>query len=180
MPRFFILLVHVLAAAAIAAAQEAPQPAYPLIKGHGGIVQLPDAVQQPREGSKVVLDVTRGSRADGLLVALDRVARYVNLYADAGAGFDKGFEMAVVLHGGATTASLSDAAYREHFGTPNPDSALIQQLANAGVAFYVCGQSLTHSGYKSEETSDAVQVAVAAATALIELQRDGYSYMPLQ
>jgi len=165
---------------ASAAAQEAPRLDYPLIKGHGGIVDLPEATQQPRKGSKVVLDVTRGSRADGVLVALDRVARYVNLYDAAGAGFDEGLEVAVVLHGGATKSSLSDEAFKEHFGTANPDSALIRQLSNAGVQFYVCGQSLTHSGHKPAETSDEVEVAVAAATALIELQRDGYSYMPLQ
>lgn len=176
----FFLVGIVLASAAIAVAQDAPPLVYPLIEGHGGIVDLPDAVQQPRKGSKVVLDVTRGSRADGVLVALDRVARYVNLYANAGAGFDDGFEMAVVMHGGATKSSLSDAAFQEHFGTANPDSALIRQLAKAGVKFYVCGQSLTHGGYKPAETSQEVQVAVAAATALIELQRDGYSYMPLQ
>lgn len=169
-----------LAAAAVAPAQSGPKLAYPLIQGHGGIVQLPDAEQQPRTGSKVVLDVTRGARKAEVLVALDRVARYVNLYADAGAGFDEGFEMAVVLHGGGTVAALSDEAHREHFGKPNPDLPLIRQLANAGVAFYVCGQSLAHGGYTPAETSDEVDVAVAAATALIELQRDGYSYMPLQ
>jgi len=170
-----------LAPATLAPAQSAPELVYPLIQGHGGIVRLPDAVQEPRGGSKVVLDVTRGARQDdGVLVALDRVARYVNLYADADAGFNKGFEMAVVLHGGGTVAALSDAAHRERFGKPNPDLPLIRQLANAGVAFYVCGQSLTHGGYTPAETSDEVDVAVAAATALIELQRDGYSYMPLQ
>lgn len=180
MRNYLILFLGVIASSAFAAAQQAPRLAYPLIQGHGGIVELPDAVQQPRRGSKVVLDVTRGSRADGVLVALDRVARYVNLYAHADAGFDRGFEMAVVMHGGATKSSLSDAAFREHFGSDNPDSALIQQLAKAGVRFYVCGQSLAHSGYQPDETSKQVQVAVAAATALIELQRDGYSFMPLQ
>lgn len=176
-----LVILGFLVVTAAAVAQQSPELAYPLIQGHGGIVRLPDAVQEPRAGSKVVLDVTRGARQDdGVLVALDRVARYVNLYADADAGFDKGFEMAVVLHGGGTVAALSDEAHREHFGKPNPDLPLIRQLANAGVAFYVCGQSLTHSGYSSGETSDEVDVAVAAATALIELQRDGYSYMPLQ
>jgi intracellular sulfur oxidation DsrE/DsrF family protein len=176
----FIWVGIALASVAPATAQEKPPLTYPLIENHGGIVELPDAVQQPRKGSKVVLDVTRGSRAEGVLVALDRVARYVNLYADAGAGFDEGFQMAVVMHGGATKSSLSDAAFQEHFGTANPDTALIRQLAKAGVQFYVCGQSLMHGGFKPAETSEEVQVAVAAATALIELQRDGYSYMPLQ
>lgn len=179
--RISLLLLSVLAAMPAAGlAQDRPDLGHPLIQEHGGIVRLPDAVQQPRAGSKVVLDVTRGGRGNGVLVALDRVARYVNLYADAGAGFDKGFEMAVVLHGGATKSALSDAVFEERFGTKNPDSGLIRQLAKAGVQFYVCGQSLAHAGFQPSETSDEVDVAVAAATALIELQRDGYSYMPLQ
>jgi intracellular sulfur oxidation DsrE/DsrF family protein len=175
-----ILIAFLAAGAATAAAQQKPPLDYPLIQGHGGIVRLPNAVQKPRQGSSVVLDVTRGARADGVLVALDRVARYVNLYADAGMGFEQGLRVAVVMHGGATPSALSDAAYKSHFGTPNPDGALIRQLAAAGVEIFVCGQSLMHAGYRPEETSSEVSVAVAAATALIELQRDGYSYMPLQ
>ncbi|MBI1356673.1 MAG: hypothetical protein GC160_20225 [Acidobacteria bacterium] len=175
----FACLLSVLSAGLISA-QEQPEHVYPLVKGHGGIVRLPDAVQQPRPLAKVVLDVTRGGREpDGVLTALDRVARYVNLYAEAGAGFEQGLEVAVVFHGGATVAALSDAAHQKHLGKPNPDMALIKNLADLGVQFYVCGQSLTHAGYKPAETSSQVQVAVAAATALIELQRDGYSYMPL-
>ena len=180
MRHFAALSILVLLPLGTARAQDPLAPAHPLVKGHGGIVRLPEAAQQPRPQAKVVLDVTRGGReANGVLTALDRVARYVNLYAEAGAGFDQGVRVAVVFHGGATAAALSDAAHQRHLGKPNPDTALITTLAELGVELYVCGQSLVHNGYKPEETSEQVQTAVAAATALIELQRDGYSYMPL-
>ena len=35
-------------------------PIHPKIEGHGSVVQLPRAAHQPRSGTKLLVDVTRG------------------------------------------------------------------------------------------------------------------------
>ena len=52
-------------------------------------------------------------------------------------------------------------------------------LHEAGVAIYVCGQSLAHQGEDPEAVAVFVDVAVSALTAVVNLQDDGYAYVPL-
>ena len=87
--------------------------------------------------------------------------------------------MAVVLHGGATKAALSDAAYKNRFGKLNPNTALLRELKSVGVEFLVCGQALTHQGFRVDEVGSEVRVALSAATAIINRQMQGYAYLPL-
>jgi len=52
-------------------------------------------------------------------------------------------------------------------------------LHEAGVEIYVCGQSLIGKGGKPEEVVVFSDVAVSALTTLVNLQADGYAYVPL-
>ena len=61
----------------------------------------------------------------------------------------------------------------------NPNLDLLHQLHEAGVEIYVCGQSLVSQGQRPEEVAVFVDVAVSALTSLVNLQADGYSYIPL-
>ncbi len=151
----------------------------PAIKDYGKVVRLPDASQQPRSGAKLCVDVTRGGDVAKLNPAIEQVAKYVNLYEAAGKE-PADAQFAIVLHGDATLAILDDDAYAKRFGTEgNPNLDCLHQLHEAGVEIYVCGQSLMKEGAKLEEVVVFADPAVSALTAIVNLQADGYAYVPL-
>jgi intracellular sulfur oxidation DsrE/DsrF family protein len=140
---------------------------------------MPEAAQQPRGGSKAVVDVTTGGDPAKLNPAVAKVAKYLNIYAAAGRE-PATCDFAVVFHGDATLAILNPDAYAAEFGTEgNPNTELLMQLHEAGVEMYVCGQSLHSKGKTEEDVLVFVETAVSALTACINLQSDGYAYIPL-
>lgn len=152
---------------------------HPVIPGHGAVVRLADAVHQPRAGTRVLVDLTKGGAADELNSGLEKVAKYLNIYAGGGAEPVQS-QIAVVFHGDATLIVLNDDAYSAKFKTEgNPNLKLMQQLHEAGVELYVCGQTLISKGSRPEEVAVFVDTAVSALTAVVNLQADGYSYVPL-
>ena len=149
---------------------------YPKIQGHGGVFRISGKPELPRNGSKVVVDVTAGDLEGGVNKGFARAARFVNLFALGGV---KDFQMAIVLHGAATKEALSDEAYSKLFNKPNPNRDLIKQLRGAGVEILVCGQALTHEGYEPSQASPEIAVALSAATAVINRQMQGYGYLEI-
>jgi intracellular sulfur oxidation DsrE/DsrF family protein len=162
--------------------QTAPQtmPAvHPVIPKHGGVIPLTNASQPPRGGTKLLVDVTRGAEPTELNSALEKIARYVNIYAGVGAE-PVSIPMAAIFHGDATAVVLNDDAYAAKFKTKgNPNLELLHRLHEAGVELYVCGQSLIQNGSKPDEVAIFVETAASAVTALVNLQADGYAYVPL-
>jgi intracellular sulfur oxidation DsrE/DsrF family protein len=157
----------------------APRLQFPIIANHGGVVPLPDAAQQPREGTKLLIDLTSGGDADKLNAGLEKVATYVNLYA-AGGAQPAELEIAVVFHGDATLSVLNAEAYSAKFKTDgNPNLQLLQALREAGVELYVCGQSLISKGSGPKDVAPVIKTAVSALTAVVNLQLDGYAYVPI-
>lgn len=152
---------------------------FPLISDFGGVVPLPDAVDPPRAGAKVVIDVTAGSKPAEVNIGLERVARLFNLYGTAGKSV-RDLTVTVILHGDATTAVLKDDVYRSRFdGVANPGLPLIQKLREAGVQVLVCGQALHNKKIPMGDVSPDIPVAVSAMTVLINRQQDGYAYVPV-
>lgn len=164
---------------ATAAPDESPRFITPVIKSHGKVVQLPNAPAQPRDGAKICVDLTRGGPADKLNSAVEKLARYVNIYAGAGKSPAKA-EFTVVLHGKATSVALNDSAYAQRFQTKrNPNLPMIRALRKAGVKFFVCGQTLALNGNKPSQVAAEVSVAVSALTVNVNRQQQGYAYIPL-
>ncbi|WP_236621495.1 DsrE family protein, partial [Rhodopirellula sallentina] len=152
---------------------------FPLIDGHGSVVRLPDAIHQPRSGAKLMVDITSGSDPAKLHPAIQYVAKFANIYAGAGKE-PVDAKIAVVLHGGGTLTVLNDEAYAKKFNVDaNPNLELLHLLHEAGVELCVCGQSLNAAGYDSMDTVVFVDTAVSALTAVVNLQADGFSYVPL-
>ncbi len=85
---------------ALAGHAQAQEFQYPLIKGHGGIVALPQAAEQPSKESKVVLDITSDEMSGGVIKGFDRAALITNQYTQAGVGPQEGMKIAVILHDG--------------------------------------------------------------------------------
>lgn len=152
---------------------------HPAIQQYGKVVQLPAAAQQPQPESKLCVDLTKGGDVDQLNPSIEKLARYVNIYQGAGKA-PASVQIAVVLHGDATLCALNDDAYAERFKTAsNPNLDCLHELHKAGVAIYVCGQSLIGKGSQPEEVVVFADVAVSALTSLVNLQADGYAYVPL-
>lgn len=151
----------------------------PAIAKYGKVVRLPDATQQPRDGSRIVVDVTKGGDPDKLNPAIEKVCRFVNIYAGAGKQAAKA-EIAIVLHGDATLTVLKADVYSNRFNTKgNPNLDVLQQLDKAGVKILVCGQSLVGKDATPDQVVGIADVAVSALTSLVNLQSDGYAYIPL-
>jgi intracellular sulfur oxidation DsrE/DsrF family protein len=152
---------------------------YPLVSGHGGVVPLLRAAEQPRKGAKAVFNITADAKPGEVNKGLDQVARLLNLYGAARLT-PRDVKIAAILHGEADKAVLSDAAYAARFKVAaNPNLPLIRDLKKAGVEVFVCGQSLHDLGFKAEEVAEEVPVADSAMLVLVNKQTDGYAYIPV-
>jgi hypothetical protein len=151
---------------------------HPLISGHGGVVPLPRAAEQPRRGAKAVFDITAAAKPGEVNKGLDQVARLLNLYGTAGLTAHD-VTIAAVLHGEADQAVLTNAAYAARYNVAaNPNLPLIRELKNAGVELFVCGQSLHELGFQTTEVATDVPVADSAMLVLVNKQTAGYAYIP--
>jgi intracellular sulfur oxidation DsrE/DsrF family protein len=177
------LVLTVALAAAVAHGQSPPGKTglvFPLVPGHGGVVPLPRAAEQPKKGAKAVFDITADAKPGQVNKGLEQVARLLNLYGAAGLTA-RDVKIAAVFHGKADNAVLSDEAYAARFKVAaNPNLPLIRDLKKAGVEVFVCGQSLHELGFKAEEVAVEVPVADSAMLVLVNKQTDGYAYIPAQ
>lgn len=163
----------------VAAALASPATAQtPLVPGFGSVAPVRDAHERPDPDReyKVVFDVSTGATAaDKPAAGLERVARFVNMLGAGGVAADKR-RIVAVLHGPATEAVMTDAAYGlRHGGAKNPNSPLIAALERAGVDVRVCGQALAGQKIARDEVLPAVQVDLAALMTVTHLQFAGYA-----
>lgn len=152
----------------------------PVIPDHGPVYYVPDSPLTLPPGTrwKAVFDVAGApDEADASNYRLETVARYLNMHARAGVA-PEALEVAIVLHGKATRAALSDEAFRERFDVPNPDADLLRRLAAVGVAVFVCGQSAAAYGYVPGDLADDVILSLSAMTVLVQLQSADYALIP--
>lgn len=152
----------------------------PVIEQYGKVKPIPEARIKPSPGRKyqIVMNITKGaSQPDKVASGLVRAARLVNLYALAGVPRNH-LDLVAVISGKATASVLKDEQYQAMFGTGNPNTQLIQALAEAGVELYVCGQALAHQGIPAESVMPGVALAWSAMTALERFQHHGYVLLP--
>jgi DNA-binding transcriptional ArsR family regulator/intracellular sulfur oxidation DsrE/DsrF family protein len=153
----------------------------PAIQAAGKIHPLPQAAYQPDATSmyKMVFELTSAAAEPGAISpGLQRVARTVNLYVNAGVPL-KHLRLVAVASGAATAMALNDAKYQKQYGTPNPNLPVIKQLCAAGVDIAVCGQALAEYDYPYDWIDKRVTLALSALTTISELQQKGYALMPL-
>ena len=174
-----VLLAMLLIESTFALAAPPPQR-FLRIDCAGGVYKINGKVEMPAAATvhRLVIDATGDeTTAAGVNRHLESAARALNLYALAGVSNDN-VKLAVVIHGKATPLVLSGDAYRSKFSRSNRDTALIEDLKNAGVEILVCGQSLTHEGFTVNEVDKNVRVSLSAMTALVDLQGKGYALIP--
>ena len=167
--------------------QEAPYPVMtrmlqsgahvgPVIESSGPVftVERPDLAIPTDFVFKAVFEVTESSSSpEALNGAIDNAARFLNMHVEAGVPVEN-VQVALVIHGAATTAVLDNAGYRERFGIDNPNVPLFEALSDAGVRLYVCGQAANVFDVPRERIASQVDLALSAMTALVMLESEGY------
>lgn len=151
----------------------------PAIAGYGPTYPIEDRDVALRDDFvyKLVFDAAAYKNQGSLNTTLVSVARFMNMHARHGVPIEN-MDIAVVAHGPALNALLTDDAYVQRYGIDNPNSELLDKLQAAGVSLYVCGQSLSFGGFEKTELASPVKVALSAMTMLTVLQSDGYALLP--
>ena len=157
----------------------AQQWEYPVIKEYGGI-NYSESYTEPFDAEqqyKLLFDITSASEKGGVNKGLWRVARTLNLM-EACEVPTTNIEIVVALHGGATKLALSDNAFQKLFQQNNPNTQLMEQLANNKVRFMVCSQAMVGRKYPLDELHPRVEAALSALTVVANYQMQGFILMP--
>lgn len=173
-----LLLAALLLASTCAIGQEFSRG--PVIADFGAVVDVADDAFNlvPGRTYRLLFDVSAGSRdRHELNHGLESAARFLNMHARAGIAPDD-LQIEIVTHGGTTWDVLSDEAYRQRFGRDNPNTALLQALAGAGIVIRQCGQSAAFNGVAADELAPGVSMAVSAMTVLVRRQSEGWALLP--
>jgi intracellular sulfur oxidation DsrE/DsrF family protein len=149
----------------------------PIIKSYGTVFEIPTADHKPDPAMeyKIIVELTENTpKPDSLNIYLEAIATLVNLHA-AEAVPQKNIKMVVVLRKGATYAVFGDELYKKYFKVDNPNRQLIKELTDAGVEFYVCGQTMIKRNTKEEELMPGTKIASSGLTAISTYQLKGYT-----
>ena len=168
------LLIPTLVLAGLVQAAE-PQLG-PVVRGHGPVYPVPEGSYNldAKQAYKVVMDIGKGPDDPAQLNrSIESAARFLNMHARNGIEPGK-LELAVVLHGSGARAALGNPAHGKHFGTANPNQSLLEELGQAGVSIYLCGQTAGYYGYAPADLLPQVTMAVSAMTVHVRLQQEGY------
>lgn len=165
----------------VAISSIAQTPANPIIKDYGTINDI-DNVYMPDKNIdyKIVIDLkSPNDKFDELNRGLINVARLMNLHGVAGIKKEQ-LNVAVVLHYTATPIVMNNIGYQKKYNVDNPNLELIGQLKEAGVEFYICGQSLVARKYDFENVNPDVTIAISMITTVTEYMMKGYSLLVYQ
>ncbi len=172
-PLFHALLL-LLAVPAISFAQV--KETGPVIADFGAVwpIENPDFKTPMEEPLQVVFDIMNSPEShQEVNGSIETAARFLNMHAQAGVPLTN-LRVALVVHNKASKDIITSDAYRERYGTVNPNEELVKALLEAGAEFIFCGQSSLSRDFPRSQTIKGVQFGLSAMTALIELQNRGY------
>ena len=123
----------------------------------------------------IVIDIRSGPASpDEINPALNNIARMLNLHAAGGVPADR-INVKAVIHNLATPTIADHATYQEKFGVDNPNTQLIQELTDAGVELFVCGQSMIARDYPFEGLNPNIKLSISALTVMTTYEIQGYT-----
>ncbi len=166
----FVMALALWGAAVPAAHAQLPVPSA------GVIPDVPEATDKPDPSRtyKFAFDVVSMGNPDGVSSALTSVARVLNTYRNYGVPAAN-IEATAVFHGATIVLVTKDETYRNRTGAKaNPNMALLQQLAAAGVKMVVCGVSARDQKYTSADLVPQAHMNLSATVTLFELQSRGF------
>lgn len=153
----------------------------PVITDFGPVWEInsPSYVTDTSKEFKAVFDIMDSPEDPNILnAAIETAARFLNMHAQSGVPV-KQLKIALVVHNKASKDIITNEAYRERYGTKNPNYDLIKALLDAGGQIIFCGQSSLSRDFPKDELIDGVQLSLSAMTALIQLQDDDYKLIKL-
>jgi intracellular sulfur oxidation DsrE/DsrF family protein len=162
-----------------AGAGDWPRPVAPVIPAADGYVVIPGAAVPPEPSAtyRAVFDANQGAAKPSQLVpAINMVGSELNALAAAGVPLGHS-KFVVVFHGAAMSGLLDDAHYRSRFGISNPNLAVLDQLARAGVELFVCGQNVAADKLDPKALAPQVRIASDALIVLMTYQSKGYALL---
>ncbi|MBL7871511.1 MAG: DsrE family protein [Cyclobacteriaceae bacterium] len=151
----------------------------PVIKNYGGIFEIPyaDEKPDPKLQYNIVIEVERANATpDSVNWALHNVARMLNLHAMGDVPKNK-LHVVLAIHGGASYTVMNNDAYKAKYGVDNPNLGLYQELQQAGVKMFICGQSMIARDIDPNKTVPEVKIATSMLTTLTTYQLKGYALL---
>lgn len=148
----------------------------PVIKSYGGIFEIPYADEKPDPtlDYNIVIEIDQASnKPDSTNGALYNVARLINLHVMGGVPKEK-LHVVLAIHGGAAFSVMNNETYKAKYGVDNPTLKLFQELQQAGVKMFICGQSLTARKIDRFKMVPEVKVATSMLTVMTSYQLKGY------
>ncbi len=142
-----------------------------------GYVPIPNAAvpRDPTHAYKALFNAETGPKdRTKPLGQLMRVGAQVNGLRLANVPTSN-IRFAMIFHGPAVDALLTDKAYRAKSGVNNPNLPLLAELKRAGVHFYVCGQYMAGVDLPRADLIADAEVAESATLVMIRLENDGYA-----
>jgi intracellular sulfur oxidation DsrE/DsrF family protein len=171
--RYCLILIFVLTKTIVLA-----QRTFPEISDFGGVYPIPEAeiLVNPDQKYKIVCDLKQASndQAKEINSGYESVARLINLYGLSGVKKEN-LDIVVVIHFEASPTILSDNSFQFLYKNPNPNTKIINKLAENGVRFYICGQSLRVRKLVDLEKNKNIKVAHGALLALAHFQSLNYT-----
>lgn len=149
---------------------------FPIVKGFGGIYEIPEATERPdpKAEYKIIIDLVSGSEdPTNINRMVDNVARMINLHGLEGVPKEN-IKVKVAIHGGAIFSILDDRYYQKLYGVDNPNLLVYQALKDAGVDIYICGQSLLARDMKTDDVWEEATIALSMLTTLTTYIPKGY------
>jgi len=154
-------------------AQEAQ---FPIVKGFGGIYEIPEATERPDPDAeyKIIIDLVSASEDPAKINRMvDNIARMINLHGLAGVPKEN-MNVKVAIHGGAIFSILNHDYYQRLYGIDNPNLQVYEALRDAGVSIYVCGQSLLAREMETTDLWEEATMALSMLTTLTTYIPQGY------
>jgi intracellular sulfur oxidation DsrE/DsrF family protein len=151
----------------------------PVIKNYGGIFEIPYAEEKPDPNLEynIVIEIEKANATpDSVNWALHNVARLLNLHVMGGVPKNK-MNVVLAIHGGAAYTVMSNKAYKAKYGVDNPNLGLYEELEQAGVKMFVCGQSLIARNIDRHKMVPEVKIATSMLTILTTYQLKGYAVL---
>lgn len=152
----------------------------PVIPSYGPVLLPPEGSYNlhKEQHYKVSIDIGETAEFPGdLNRKLVSVARFLNMHAQSGVPREN-IDFAVVVHGQAANDLMTDAAHQSRLNAPNPNTQLLDELQAAGVAIYLCSQTVAFRGMAFDDFHPGVTMALSAMSSHVRLQEEGYTLIP--
>jgi intracellular sulfur oxidation DsrE/DsrF family protein len=178
MLRAAVLTLMLAAAPALAQNREGFGPG-PVLPDVGPIAPVASDLPIPKGTKfKIAFDVRARADAGKLSRQIETAARTLNMHVAAGVPKED-VQIVVIVHGPAGFDLLKPEVYAaRNEGKANGSADAVKKLLDAGVEFYLCGQSAMGLKIAKADLIPGVKMSLSAITAHALYQQRGYTLNP--